>query len=90
MGEEGFQAISGRLKHMVESFPDGSDGPEVFGFSNWSQMAFDKINFGWGKPMWTVVWGGQCRLFRNLVIFKEFGDGMEAWATLDEDVMGAL
>ena len=65
--------------------------PDVCAVTCWLRF-FNDIDFGWGKPFWVGIMGKVGPAFRNLIIFSEtpWGDGIEAWVTLEEKEMAVL
>ncbi|XP_017981171.1 PREDICTED: vinorine synthase-like [Theobroma cacao] len=68
------------------------DGLDHFGFSSWCKFGFYEADFGWGKPVWVSSFGMENSVYMNLIILVDtrFGDGIEAWVTLDEQDMAIL
>lgn len=58
----------------------------MYRFSSWTRFPFYETDFGWGKPTWVSTTSIP---MRNIVILMgtKTGDGIEAWITLNEDVM---
>ncbi|KAM4079377.1 hypothetical protein ACB094_09G113100 [Castanea mollissima] len=65
--------------------------PEIFGFASWLTFGFDEIDFGWGKPVWVGLMG-EGGSGRNLIVLQNTtsGNGIEAWVTLEENIMSIL
>lgn len=89
-GDQGCSMIYNGIKLMLENF--SRESPDSFGFSSWCNLGYRETDFGWGKPVWVGIWGGEASPFRNLVIFlvTQSGLGIEAWMTLDEHILSAL
>ncbi|XVE94424.1 hypothetical protein REPUB_Repub02eG0007300 [Reevesia pubescens] len=68
------------------------DGLDHFGFTSWCKFGFYEADFGWGKPVWVSSFGMENPVYMNLIILvdTQFGDGIEAWVTLDEQDMAIL
>ncbi|KDP36802.1 hypothetical protein JCGZ_08093 [Jatropha curcas] len=90
-GEEENSVLSESLKEIgeMDSYKNGRD---CFGFSSWCKFGYYDADFGWGKPVWISSMGLEGSVFMNLIILVEtrFGDGIEAWLTLDEQEMAIL
>ncbi|XP_028804523.1 BAHD acyltransferase At5g47980-like [Neltuma alba] len=82
------------IKSIMIGDQENEEEEEVdcLGFSSWSNFGFYEVDFGWGKPLWVSSIGSYGSLFMNLVILVDswFGDGIEAWVTLDEPFMAHL
>ncbi|GMI78790.1 hypothetical protein like AT3G26040 [Hibiscus trionum] len=89
-GEQGFEAISEHLNQLELLF--SIEKPDIFAFTSWLNIDFLKIDFGWGKPCSFALFGKAGPEFRNLTVLVEtkYGQGIEAWITLDELRMSAL
>ncbi|XP_054787616.1 stemmadenine O-acetyltransferase-like [Prosopis cineraria] len=79
------------IKSMIGDDDEDSE-VECLGFTSWCNFGFYEVDFGWGKPLWVSSIGSCGSVFMNLVILVDsrFGDGIEAWVTLDERFMGHL
>ena len=91
-GEDGFSAMSEFLNQLEAMLSLESEKPDIFAFTSWSNSFINELDFGWGKPYWFGVMGKVGPAFRNLVIFadSQWGEGIEAWVTLEEKLMGVL
>ncbi|WCJ19291.1 HXXXD-type acyl-transferase family protein [Euphorbia peplus] len=89
-GNDGFQTMSDYCNQLEDLF--ASENPDIFAFTTWCYLGFNKFNFGWGEPFWTAIMGKPGPSFRNLTIFIETKDnmGIEAWITLDQQRMALL
>lgn len=89
-GEEGFGAIS-EYFNQLEVLLSSKAPPEVYLFTSWTTF-FHKLDFGWGKPFWVGLMGKAGPAFRNFTVFMEsqWGEGIEAWVTLEEKQMDVL
>ncbi|GKV37043.1 hypothetical protein SLEP1_g45112 [Rubroshorea leprosula] len=89
-GEEGNSFNSEYFRGITEL--NSRDGNDCFYFVNWCKDLYG-TDFGWGKPVWVSNVGmkGSDEV-RNFCIVNETrsGDGVEAWLTLDEQVMAIL
>ncbi|KMT07556.1 hypothetical protein BVRB_6g151670 [Beta vulgaris subsp. vulgaris] len=62
---------------------------DAYKISSWCKYPVYQVDFGWGNPMWvsTAEYPYKNNIF--LIDCKD-GEGIEAWVTLDEDVMFIL
>ncbi|WCJ42218.1 HXXXD-type acyl-transferase family protein [Euphorbia peplus] len=84
-GVDGLAKAIEPLKELRQ-LASGRDRAEVFTFSSWTRFPLYEIDFGWGKTF------RACTLnvpVRNCVTLMgtNSGDGIEAWITLNPDVM---
>lgn len=88
--DEGNSLMCESLKQIGELC--SKDEVDHVGFSSWCNFGFYEIDFGWGKPVWVSSYGLSGSPVMNLVILVEtrYGDGIEAWMTLDEQDMSNL
>lgn len=88
--DEGNSLMCESLKEIGERC--SKDEVDYVGFSSWCNFGFYEIDFGWGKPVWVSSYGLSGSPVMNLVILVEtrYGDGIEAWMTLDEQDMSTL
>lgn len=89
---EGCVAIFEHLDRLADI---GSGKTDVFSFFSWHKFDFSEIDFGWGKPVWVGIFGEASRSSpcdSNFIILKDVGrnNGIEAWMTLDDNVMAML
>lgn len=91
-GEDGFSIVSGFMSQLETMLSMESEKPDIFAFTSWSSSFFNELDFGWGKPYWLGVMGKVGAAFRNLVIFVDshWGNGIEAWVTLEDKLMVVL
>ncbi|KAH7537124.1 stemmadenine O-acetyltransferase [Ziziphus jujuba] len=91
-GEDGFSIMLEFLNQLEAMLSLESEKPDIFAFTSWSKSFFNELDFGWGKPFWLGVMGKVGAAFRNLVIFvdTQWGNGIEAWVTLEEKLMVVL
>ncbi|XP_065869967.1 stemmadenine O-acetyltransferase-like [Euphorbia lathyris] len=89
-GPDGYETMSDCCNQLEDLF--ASEKPDIFAFTTWCYLGFNRLNFGWGEPFWTGVLGKVGPSFRNLTIFIETKDnkGIEAWITLDQQRMSLL
>ncbi|KAL4606807.1 hypothetical protein ACB092_09G130400 [Castanea dentata] len=87
-GQEGFTT---KIKYLYQKAAMVFKIPEIFGFTSWLTFGFDEIDFGWGKPIWVGLMG-EGGFGRNLIVLQNTtsGNGIEAWVTLDENIMSIL
>ncbi|KAM7488317.1 hypothetical protein LguiB_025801 [Lonicera macranthoides] len=91
-GDEGFRGLSKFREEMKELFC-GEEDPDAYIFTSWCKFGYNKLDFGWGKPIWVSHIGGSLDpMFVNYLMLIESasGDGLEAWVCLDERVMAIL
>ncbi|KAI8014020.1 Stemmadenine O-acetyltransferase [Camellia lanceoleosa] len=90
-GEEGFVNYCETVKGMSKTLGKEADCLAITSLVNFGLY---EVDFGWGKPMWISPVGlGESRpVFLDIVILVETksGDGIEAWAFLEEQVMDIL
>ncbi|XP_065871478.1 stemmadenine O-acetyltransferase-like [Euphorbia lathyris] len=89
-GSDGFETMSDYCSQLEGLF--NLEKPDIFAFTTWCYLGFNKLNFGWGEPFWTGILGRVGPSFRNLTVFIETkdGKGIEAWITLDQERMTFL
>jgi len=46
-------------------------------------LNFSELDFGWGKPFWVGVRGGDQETLPNVAVIMETDEGMEAWVTME-------
>ena len=90
-GEDGYSTINGHLEQIGAMFSMDQDKPDIFAFTAWNGF-FNDVDFGWGTPFWIGVLGKVGPASRNLVVLmdSQWGNGVEAWLTLEEKQMGVL
>ncbi|CAN1251263.1 Stemmadenine O-acetyltransferase [Linum perenne] len=94
-GEKGSKAIFEYYDRQAEIEDENMD---VFNFSCWHGLGFSKTDFGWGPTAWVGLSGATrdqstMSYCSNSIILIERGsdkEGMEAWLTLEENVMTEL
>ncbi|XP_038715133.1 stemmadenine O-acetyltransferase-like [Tripterygium wilfordii] len=59
------------------------------GLNSWCNMGLYSVDFGFGKPLWIPASGFGIKNYMFLTDTKH-GDGIEAWVSLDEQVMVVL
>ncbi|WCJ19286.1 HXXXD-type acyl-transferase family protein [Euphorbia peplus] len=89
-GVDGFETMSDYCTRLEDLFAD--EKLDIFAFTTWCYLGFNRLNFGWGEPYWTGIMGNTGPSFRNLTIFIETkdGKGIEAWINLDQQRMDLL
>ena len=93
-GDEGFPKVCEYIKRIEEV--SAHKNLEAFTFSSWVKFGFNEVDFGWGNPIWSGIFGEVgSNSFRNLTFFKEtrsanYDNAVEAWVTLDEKIMSVL
>ncbi|XP_050244550.1 vinorine synthase-like [Quercus robur] len=90
-GHEGFIGLIEYAIQKAATVVFSRENPEIFAFTSWLTFGFDKVDFGWGKPIWVGLMG-EVGSGRKLTILQNaiYGKGIEAWVTLDENVMAIL
>ncbi|KAK9990034.1 hypothetical protein SO802_025019 [Lithocarpus litseifolius] len=88
---QGHECFTTRIKYLYQKAAMVFKNPESFGFTSWLTFGFDEIDFGWGKPIWVGL-VGEGGSGRNLIVLQNTtsGNGIEAWVTLDENIMSIL
>lgn len=90
-GREDLKATIEYLNQKAKTVLFSREDPDFFAFSSWLTFGLEDIDFGWGKPIWTGVYGevGSNSGFMNITVLKNTisGNGIEAWVTLDEKDM---
>ncbi|TKY51596.1 Vinorine synthase [Spatholobus suberectus] len=51
--------------------------------TSWCGLNFSELDFGWGKPLWIGVRGGDQETLPNVAVIMETDAGMEAWLTME-------
>ncbi|XP_020229723.1 stemmadenine O-acetyltransferase [Cajanus cajan] len=51
--------------------------------TSWCGLNFSELDFGWGKPLWIGVRGGDQECLPNVAVIMETDAGMEAWLTME-------
>lgn len=93
-GDEGFPKVCEYIKRMEEV--SAHENLEALKFSSWVKFGLNEVDFGWGNPIWSGIFGEVgSNSFQNLTFFKETGsviydNAVEAWVTLDEKIMSVL
>ncbi|CAK7337037.1 unnamed protein product [Dovyalis caffra] len=79
-----FSKVINVKSEMIEAF--NSSDADLYMFTSWCRMPIYEVDFGWGKPGWfsAVAVPGH-NMFH--LIDTEDGDGIEAWVSLEEDIM---
>ncbi|KAK7815377.1 vinorine synthase [Quercus suber] len=90
-GHEGFIGMIEYAIQKAATVVFSRENPEIFAFTSWLTFGFNKVDFGWGKPIWVGLMG-EVGSGRKLTILQNaiYGKGIEAWVTLDENVMAIL
>ncbi|XP_050890432.1 stemmadenine O-acetyltransferase [Lathyrus oleraceus] len=58
--------------------------------TSWCGLNFSELDFGWGKPYWVGVRGGDQETLPNVAVIMETDEGMEAWLTMEMKHIGNL
>ncbi|KAI3740685.1 hypothetical protein L2E82_31155 [Cichorium intybus] len=83
-GDEGHVAMEKSLDDFVEIV--SKENMDPYGFTSLCKLGFYEFDFGWGKPIWmTAIVAHGSPVFMNMVNLFDmrFGDGIEAWVSLD-------
>ncbi|XP_062025576.1 vinorine synthase-like [Rosa rugosa] len=90
-GEEGLGAFSKYFNQLQEVMHSLESPPETYGFTSWTNI-LSEIDFGWGRPVWIGAGGSVGPAFRNFIVLVEtqWGNGIEAWVTLDKKQMATM
>ncbi|KAK7379743.1 hypothetical protein VNO78_34261 [Psophocarpus tetragonolobus] len=51
--------------------------------TSWCGLNFSELDFGFGKPLWIGVRGGDQETLPNVAVIMETDAGMEAWLTME-------
>ncbi|KAK7343858.1 hypothetical protein VNO77_12938 [Canavalia gladiata] len=51
--------------------------------TSWCGLDFSELDFGWGKPLWAGVRGGDQETLPNVAVIMETDEGTEAWLTME-------
>lgn len=51
--------------------------------TSWCGLDLSELDFGWGKPLWAGVRGGDQETLANVAVIMETDEGMEAWLTME-------
>ncbi|XP_057422661.1 stemmadenine O-acetyltransferase-like [Lotus japonicus] len=57
--------------------------PIPFVLTSWCGLNLAELDFGWGKPLWVGVRGGDQETLPNVAVIMETDEGMEAWLTME-------
>ncbi|XP_038681011.1 acetyl-CoA-benzylalcohol acetyltransferase-like [Tripterygium wilfordii] len=82
-GDELFSTVTNHMKEVNEEVSKGE--ADIFLFSSWCRFPFYEVDFGWGKPSW--VTGVNRPMELNILMDDKYGEGIEAWVTLEENHM---
>lgn len=92
-GEKGVNAIrenSDEFRKLALKHQD-----MAYGSTSWCNLGFSDLDFGFGKPKWTIPTDGRIPPYaRNLTILNDYSDlegvGIEVWLFLEEKDMESL
>ncbi|KAF7811494.1 vinorine synthase-like [Senna tora] len=91
--DDGDYIIEKSIRMMCDESVRAKNGEvDHLGFTSWCNFGFYEVDFGWGKPVWVSGVGFSGSVFMNLVVLVDarFGDGIEAWVSMDEELMARL
>ncbi|XP_038716201.1 stemmadenine O-acetyltransferase-like [Tripterygium wilfordii] len=89
-GDGGLSKFLDLIQELRELFSESiSSGAEHIGINSWCNFGFYNVDFGWGKPLWFPVSGLSVKNYIFLMDTRH-GNGVEAWVSLDEEVMAVL
>ncbi|XP_038687454.1 stemmadenine O-acetyltransferase-like [Tripterygium wilfordii] len=92
-GEQGLKSLCEYLRRVGESYSKGiSNGDEIIVFTSWCNSGTYSIDFGWGKPVWYAACVPALGISASLIqlVDTRSGDGIEAWVSLEEEIMGVV
>ncbi|XP_038687568.1 stemmadenine O-acetyltransferase-like [Tripterygium wilfordii] len=92
-GVQGLQSLCEYLRRLSESYSKGiTDGDEIIMFNSWCNSGTYSIDFGWGKPLWFPAFVCALGIFGSVIqlVDTRSGNGIEAWVSLDEEIMGVV
>ncbi|CAN1174309.1 Vinorine synthase [Linum perenne] len=89
-GESGYELMTGYCQILRDLQSVEGEELDIMAFTSWCGFGFSGHDFGWGEPIWVTVMGKVGRAFRDLTVFMDSTDGIEAWITLKEEKMSAL
>ncbi|KAK2990652.1 hypothetical protein RJ640_007786 [Escallonia rubra] len=89
-GDEGLLTLRKHLQEVKEKH--SKEKPETYTFTSWCNSNLNKVDFGWGEPVWVCFVGWFRSGSRNVVIINDttLGDGVEAWVAMNEKEMAIL
>ncbi|XP_038687558.1 BAHD acyltransferase BIA1-like [Tripterygium wilfordii] len=92
-GEHGLQSLCEYLRRHGESHSKGiSNGDEIIVVNSWCNAGSYSIDFGWGKPLWFPAIVSALGISGSVIqlVDTRSGNGIEAWVSLDEEIMGVV
>ncbi|KAH0972866.1 hypothetical protein GBA52_025022 [Prunus armeniaca] len=83
-GVQGFLAVFECIRER-DQLLKSKKGINLYRATSLCKLPLYEMDFGWGKPTWVTSKGG----YKNVIVLLDtkFGDGIEAWVTLDEQEM---
>jgi len=63
--------------------PQGIETRSPIPMTSWCGLNFSGLDFGFGKPLWVGVRGGDQETLPNVAVIMETDEGMEAWLTME-------
>ncbi|KAM7480910.1 hypothetical protein LguiB_005493 [Lonicera macranthoides] len=92
LSDGGYETIREWFEESKETCFDKDLNPYMF--SSWCKSGLPDTDFGWGKPTWVSLMGGDDldSSYKNLVVMMDgqTSDTIEAWVTLDKREMAVL
>lgn len=83
-----------KLQDDINEYVKPSNGMNCIGCNSWWNSGLYEVEFGWGRPAWVTSVGyskSEPLYMTNVVLIEtRWGDGVEAWVTLDEQEMSML
>ncbi|KAF5729948.1 putative HXXXD-type acyl-transferase family protein [Tripterygium wilfordii] len=69
-----------------------SEGMALVLINSWCNLGVYEVDYGWGKPLWVPFAGVAEAVADRAISFMDARDnkGVEAWVTLDEQLMSLL
>ncbi|XP_038691800.1 stemmadenine O-acetyltransferase-like [Tripterygium wilfordii] len=90
-GAEGMQRFLEFATETRELYSKAlSDGAEFMVFNSWCNAGMYNVDFGWGKPIWFPSIPTPVRVTVIGLYDARMGNGIEAWVTLEEEIMYAV